>query len=831
MARLNRDKYMALTIQWLLRIATGLVILVVLAVGLIYYLASRSVPTYDNTLVTPAVTAPLEIVRDNANVPHIFGEHDEDVFFGLGYAHAQDRLWQMITLRRTVQGRLSEVFGAKTVEIDQLIRRFDLYSLASQSVAHQDDRTLVALRAYANGVNTRIDEINISSLGRGAPELFIFPQAIAPWQPADSLAVMKLMALQLSGHLEEEVLRARTSLALPDPERIIDLLPDAPGSGLAALPEYASIMPDSPRYAATNAMPQTSLSPFPKRGLAGASNAWAASATRSASGGTLLANDPHLGLSAPAIWYLARLELENGGVIGGTIPGIPAVITGRSNNMGWGLTSSYLDDQDIFIEEVNTENPEEYRTATGFKRFETRKSIIQIKDEAPLTLTLRWTDNGPVLPGTFYNLGAITPPGHVASLSWTALSARDTSMSAAIAIMDAKTVADGLKAGENYIAPAQNLTLADDNTIAMQLIGAMPRRDVRHQSQGRMPSLGWRSENQWQGTFPYASNPSFVAPVGGIVGNTNNKIVDRPFPLHVSHLWGDSQRIQRWERLMQTREVHTRDSFIEAQLDTVSVSARALLPLIASELWFTGEAAPDGTRERQRQRALSMLSEWNGEMNEHLPEPLIYSAWVRALQDRMIRDELGPLADEFTHVEPLFIERAFRDVDGAAIWCDVVQSAPVETCADMARLALDDALIKIEERYGSQLEGLRWGSVHQATHDHQVLGEVPILRFFVNIRQSTSGGDNTLQRGRTSGTGSNPYANVHAAGYRGVYDFADPDSSVFVISTGQSGHFLSRFYDDLAQLWRRGEYIPMSLDADLARAAAVGVTKILPTTQ
>ena len=146
----------------------------------------------------------------------------------------------------------------------------------------------------------------------------------------------------------------------------------------------------------------------------------------------------------------------------------------------------------------------------------------------------------------------------------------------------------------------------------------------------------------------------------------------------------------------------------------------------------------------------------------------------------------------------------------------------------MARLALDDALLWIKETWGTQLESLRWGDAHQATHDHPVLGDVPLLRYFVNIRQSTSGGDNTLQRGLTRGTGKDPFYNVHGAGYRGVYDFADPDSSVFVTSTGQSGHFLSRHYDDMAQLWRRGEYIPMSLDAELARAAAVGVTRLEP---
>ncbi len=218
-------------------------------------------------------------------------------------------------------------------------------------------------------------------------------------------------------------------------------------------------------------------------------------------------------------------------------------------------------------------------------------------------------------------------------------------------------------------------------------------------------------------------------------------------------------------------------------------------------------------------------------MNEHLPEPLIYAAWLQAVQERLIRDELGPLADEFTHVEPLFIERVFRNVEGAAKWCDVMQSAPVETCTEIARMALDDALLRLSERYGPKVESWRWGDAHQATHDHTVLGDMPVLNWFVNIRQSTSGGDFTLLRGLTKGTGPNPFLNVHGAGYRGVYDFADPDSSVFIISTGQSGHPLSRHYDDLSDLWRRGEYIPMSLDPELARAAATGITRLVPAAE
>jgi len=819
---------MALVFRWLLRMTAVLIALVVIAAGLVYFLASQSLPDYSRTTQVRGISAPVEIVRDNSDVPHIFGAKDEDVYFGLGYAHAQDRLWQMTQLRRVVQGRLSEVFGPRTVEIDKLLRRLDLYRLALQSVEVQDDATKRALTAYAAGVNARLAEINERALGRGAPEMFLFNAPVAPWQPGDSIAIIKLLSLQLSGHLQDEVLRARVSLMLEDPDRLSDILPDAPGSGIAALPEYAAMFPGLPRYAEGKGDVFGPLSPVPQPGMEGASNSWAAAPSRSASGGTLLANDPHLGLTAPSVWYLARMELSTGGVIGGTIPGIPAILTGRSARLGWGITSSYLDDQDLFIEKLNPDNPQEYLTPEGYKTFESRPSIIEIKDNPPITLTLRWTENGPVLPGSDFDLETITPPGHVAALSWTALSGRDTTMTSAIQLMGAGSVEEAIGIGELYIAPSQNLMLADQETIAMKTVGWVPRRDPRNNSRGRLPNQGWREENRWQGRMPYASNPEFLSPKGGILGNTNNKMVERPFPNHISYKWGDTQRINRWQRLMQSRQVHTRDSFIEAQLDPVSFTARSLLPLIGADLWFTGQSAPEGTPERQRQIALALLADWNGEMNEHLPEPLIYAAWLRALQERLIRDELGPLAGRFDHVEPLFIERVFRDIGGAGVWCDVVQSAPVETCTDMARMALDDALVWIGDNYGTALESLRWGDAHQAMQNHEVLGEVPVLRYFVNIQQSTSGGDNTLLRGRTSGKGPNPFANVHAAGYRGVYDFTDPDSSVFVISTGQSGHFLSRHYDDLAQLWRRGEYIPMSLDVDLARAASVGVTHLIP---
>lgn len=814
--------------RWTLRAFLGLLVLGALCLAVLYYFLSRSLPDYNATWAVSGISAPVEIVRNNSDVPHIFGQTDNDAYYALGFAHAQDRLWQMTLLRRTAQGRLSEIFGEKTLKTDELMRRLDLYTLALSSVPAQDDYTKGALQAYADGVNAWIEEVNKKALGRGAPEFFLFSSQIDAWAPADSLAIIKLMALQLSSHLDSEVLRAEMSDTI-SPARLKDILPDAPGPAVAALPQYSALMPGvlpaAPRRMAALDQP---LSPFPSAGMAGASNAWAAAPSRSAAGGSLLANDPHLNFTAPSIWYLARLHLASGDVIGATIPGMPLVLLGRSEKLGWGLTSSYLDDQDVVMEKVNPANPEQYMTPEGPKDFTTRRTIITVKGQPPVTITQRWSQSGPILPGTHYDLNTVTPPGAVPALEWTALDGADTSMSAAMGLMRAHSVDEAISAAAGFIAPSQNLMLVDGKNIAMQMIGRMPKRDMANETQGRMPAPGWQGKNRWEGYFPYSDNPVVKNPSSGLLGNTNNKITDKPYPLNVSFDWGDTQRIQRWLTLMKTREVHTRDSFIEAQLDTVSPTVRTLLPLIGKDLWFTGEAAPAGTPDRMRQDALALLAKWNGEENEHLPEPLIAEAWLRSLQDHLTRDEIGPLADVMTHVNPDFIERVYRNTDGASVWCDVVQSVAVESCSDIARIALDDALLQLSEKYGPKIESWRWGDAHEATHDHPVLGAVPFIHYFVNIRQSTSGGDDTLMRGRTKGLGENPYQNVQGGGYRGVYDFADPESSVFIIATGESGHPLSRHYDDLSELWRRGEYIPMTLDPELARAGAVGITHLTP---
>lgn len=814
--------------RWLVRLTVALILGLLVLVLLAWYFAIRSVPNYGESYSLADISAPVEIVRTTEGVPHIFAQSDHDAFFALGLAHAQDRLFQMTVLRRAAQGRLSEIYGSGAYVADDLARRLGLYRNAVDSLESQDPEAKVALQAYADGVNAWIGQVNLGARGRGAPEFFLYPDEISYWEPADSIAILKLLAASSTVQLRREVLRAHLSMIAPKRGQEIVMTGAEP-----ALPAYGSYF-EGARFLPSERMGQgqnwdAKVAGYLSPAIGASANSWAASEQRTATGRALLANDPQFALTAPGLWYLARIELSSGGVIGGTIPGIPAILAGRNAAMAWGMTPAQIDDQDLFIEEVQPGDNSRYRDENGWAAFEIRQEVIRIKDAPNQTITLRDTVNGPAIPSGHLNISAILPEGHVATLSWTGGHADDRSISALIALMGAQDRQQAITVLADVTAPAMIYTLADAKGIAQTLAGAVPLRPAAHVSAGRMPAPGWQVENRWQGIAPAPQSLTQTDPADGLTSATGGQVLtadSRP----LGYDWSDDQRQSRLDFLISSREVHSRDSFIAAQNDIVSPVARRLLPLVAADLWFSGEPAAQGTAERQRQDALKLLANWDGAMSEHLPEPLIYAAWMHQLQDRMIRDELGPLADEITRLYPAFIERAFRNIDGAAEWCDIRQSSAVETCQSIASQALDQAILDLDAKFGHDVTSWRWGDLHQARHVHPALGDIRGLSYVVNLLQSRSGGASTLAMAGMRGTGRNPWLNVTGPTYRGVYDLADPDSSVFVISTGQSGHPLSRHYDDMAELWRRGEYVGMSLDPELARAGATGVTRLNPLT-
>ncbi len=810
----------------------GLFFLVFSLLASAYMLASFSLPQFDGTQRLAGVDANIDVIRDAQGIPHIFAKTRHDTYFALGYIHAMDRLWQMDMSRMLTKGRLSERFGIRALPTDKLMRALDLDGHAEASLSALSDETLEVLDAYAEGVNARIRQVEEDGLGRGAPEFYVFGGEIEPWTPADSMSVLKAMAFQLSrGALAKEVKRGRFLLSL-EADQVRDLFPDYPGQGVSPYPRLRTDSGMQAERMARVDLPV--LGDLLDESAAGASNAWAVDGTHSSSRAPLLAADPHLTLSAPSTWHPVQISGPGIELIGGSLPGIPAIVIGRNASIAWGITAAEIDDTDVFIEQVDPDNPTRYKTPDGWEEFEIRKERLEIRSDRPISLTLQRTRHGPVLPINLAGLASVTPRNHVPVMSWTALSDDDTSLEALLQLNQATNVSSALRAIDSYVAPAVNLVVADAEGIGMGVAGRVPLRRLTSKIQGRAPSPGWEDAHDWVGWVDPASLPKTINPPDGVVANANNRVGTKAFPRHLSFDWDAPYRLNRINKQLEARSAHSVESFSAMQQDVVSEMARAVAPLIGEEIWNSGDE--EGAHPL-RGEALSLLEDWNGSMDEHRPEALIFTAWLDALIGRVTADELGALQEYYRGARPLFIERVYRDIDGAGRWCDDVTTDEIEeTCADLSKMALDEALVNLSETYGRVIARWRWGQAHEALHKHRTLGDVGTtiagirlsLGPLVNIVHESSGGDFTLNRGAFTHVGPQPYANVHAAGLRVVYDLADLNRSKFIVSTGASGHFLSRYYKNLSPIWRVGELVPMSTDREVLESGALGTLTITP---
>ena len=813
------------------KVFAGVAVVALCAVLWVAMLASFSLPRLSGTERLATVDARIEIIRDAHGIPRVFAKTPHDAWFAMGYVHAMDRLWQMDVARRLAQGRLSERFGPIALSTDRLMRALDLDGHAARSVEALSTEARDVLDAYAEGVNARIIQNAEEGHGRGAPEFYVFGGDIDPWTPADSLSILKGMAFQISrGALAKEVKRGRFLLGL-EPQQVHDLFPEYPGQGVGTLPiikaqgAQGRAVPDARLFA---------LGDLSDPRTAGASNAWAVDGRHTASRAPLLASDPHLPLTAPTVWHPVQVSGPGIELIGASLPGLPAIVIGRNQQMAWGITAAEIDDLDVFIEKTDPDNPARYSTPDGWKVFETREETIRVNGAAPVTMTIQRSRHGPVLPITVAGLAAVTPRNHVPALSWTALTDADTSFEALLTLNGSVTVAEALRAADTYIAPALNLVVADARTVGMGVAGRVPLRRLTSRIQGRVPSPGWKDDDDWIGWVSPSALPRTINPASGAVANANNRVGNADFPRHLSFDWDAPYRLNRIIKQLDARETHSVESFRALQMDSVSEMARAIAPLIGDDLWDTGD---DEEAHRLRADALLRLRDWNGEMSERGAEGLIFTAWLDALVFAVAGDELGALAEYYQGSRPLFIERVYRDLDGAGRWCDDTGTdGHAETCREMAARALDVALERLSERYGNDLDTWRWGAAHHAIHKHSTLGDVGTtvlgvdlsLGSIVNIEQETGGGDYTLNRGAMSHMGDDPYANVHAAGLRAVFDLADLDRSMFIVSTGASGHPLSDYYDNLSPLWRAGDLVPMSTDRETIESGALGTLVIAP---
>jgi penicillin amidase len=724
------------------------------------------------------LTAPVRIARDAIGVPTIIANNDLDAAFALGYVHAEDRLFQMDLQRRFGAGRLAEWFGVRALEGDKMMRTLGLARAAERQLAELPDEVQAALRSYAAGVNAYITDRRWAL----PPEYYVLRVRPEPWRAVDTLIWGKLMAWQLAGNYRSELVRAKV-LEHVKPEEVPILYPGYPKEGPVILTTLAPIYRKLPLARLLALMPALE---DPAR----ASNNWVVSGKRSLSGKPILANDPHLGLEIPGVWYLVHIATPAHKLEGGTMPGAPVVLVGHNERIAWGLTNTGSDVSDLFVEKLDPDDPGKYLAPDGSRPFISRTETIVVKDAPRVQLTIRETRHGPVISDLAGPAQQAAQPGYVLALQASYLMDGDRSPQALWEMNHATDWDSFQRALTNFGAPEQNVIYADTDGHIGYLAPA--RIPIRASGDGWLPSPGWTGEFDWSGWVPADAMPRSFDPPAGRIVTANNKPVPDNFPYFLGRDWDQPYRARRITALIDQRAQHSLDTMAAIQRDTFSPIADQLLPMMLTTPTTTPQA----------QAAVERLKNWDRHMEKDKIEPLIFTAWLRDFNRLVFANRLGPAFDDYWALHPEAIAGILMEHQD---WCDDRILTVPKTCAEQLSGALLLALEELTAAYGPDMEEWRWGRAHPAEFSSRILSEVPVLGPYFDTSIPADGGLDTINRGGFSVRNSRaPYQDILGPGLRMVVDMSDPDHARFMIVPGEGGNPLSAHYSDLVRPWRDG---------------------------
>lgn len=796
----------------LIRLVLVVVPILIMAIGAGVLWLSRSLAPTDGATTIAGLSGPVTITRDKEGVPHVVAETRADAAVGLGFVHAQERLWQMHVNRMAGKGRLSELFGAATVSTDIWLRTMAIDDASEASLAVIDAPTRAMLDGYALGVNAWMEREARTFSSKLPPEFVILGAQPEAWEPADTLITIKMMSVTLAENVGEEVTRlALSRLGMKEPE-INDLMPYVDADSPPPLPDLVPLLglettplDGQPIKAGLPAAGANEYAMIDEILGSGASNNWVVAGSRTESGKPILANDPHLALGAPSIWYLAHLTVTKEfdtpkNLIGVSLPGTPFVFLGRNDRVAWGFTNTATDVQDVFVERINPANPDEYLTPSGWAAFGKAEETIKVDGGKDVTFTRRWTRHGPVLPATYRKLETYLPKETVAALQWVALADDDSTANAASRLYEVASVEDYQNAMDVFVTPMQSMVAADvDGNIGLIAPGRVPLRDPANLVMGRAPVPGWNAIYDWHGYVPFAELPRVINPANGAIGTANTKIVGPDYPHLLTFDWEEPYRMDRVDELVvDAPGKHTMETSRLAQADIRSAALAGLRDRFIKGL--------EGVELSTLQQGLvARMKAWDGQMAVDRGEPLIMMAWFREMTRRTFADDLGPAFDGWFKLRVKAMER-LADGRTARPWCDDLATPETESCGEILVASLDGAIADLKVRYGEDIDAWRWGKAHMAVGMHRPFGAVPQLAPLFNVEIEHGGGPFTLDRGATEIANEKaPYANTHGSSYRGIFDFADLDRSTYIQTTGQSGNVFSRHYRDFAERWARVE--------------------------
>ncbi|BDB69466.1 penicillin amidase [Comamonas thiooxydans] len=803
--------------------------LVLLAGAALAVYCVRAQPRMDGKLVLAGLERSVWVRRDESDVTHISAQSPQDVWRALGFVHAQERGWQLEFNRRLMQGRLSEILGPATLELDKLMRALDIHGAARRQYAALPPSVQEALQAYSQGIAAFYARPSQAA----APEFLLLGTRAgaggpSTWEPEDSVGWALMMALDLGGNWGNEFARLNL-LQVLSTEQLWQLMPAYPGEPPATAVDLAQLYRQLGVYREADASQKLSV---PVQQIESALQQWAASMARdmgtndglgsnnwvvagskTRSGKPLLANDPHLGLSAPAIWYFARLQSPEGragdgsalsalDVTGATLPGMPFVVLGRTAQVAWGFTNTNPDVQDLYLEQINPADASQYRTPTGWEKFVVREEVFKVKGQSDVRVTLRSTRHGPVISDAQQQYGkVINTDRYALALRWAALDTDNRTVEAGIRANGAQTVSELFEAFSIYHSPMQSIVAADvQGHIGFKAAGRVPVRAPGNDLRGVAPAPGWDARYDWQGWLGYEQTPQDDGGTRGFVATANQRVTEAGYAHFLTQDWSLPYRHQRIEQLLAAGSEHDVASMAAIQNDVQSLATRALLPVLRKAQSSHALAA----------QAQQLLAGFDGLMERDRPEPLIFSVWVDELTRGLVIPRIG---------EQRFVmsygKRDFRaGLEGMLARNDAWWCAPL-SCEQQAGQALTRTLDKLQSAYGNDPRQWRWGAAHPALSAHKPLGAVAALAGVFNVSVASGGDAYSVNVGQynanpppsdAKGPLAGRFVSRHAPSLRAIYDLGDPESSQFIYQTGQSGLALSARYADMSAEWADGRY-------------------------
>lgn len=780
-------------LRWIGGLAAGLAAFALVVAGAAFLWLRTGLPRTDGTLRVDGLSGTVEIVRDGFGIPHVWASAEKDLWFALGFLHAQDRLVQLETTRLIGQGRLAEIAGPSALPLDRFNRTLGLAQQARRAYAAAGAEFRAQADAYAAGANAAL----AAREGAWPVEFLYLGHRPERWEGWHTLLWGQLMGLTLNAGWRDALFRARIGDRLT-PALVDALWPRSDGAdaAVAAAPADPALARLAGRLAL--ALPEP-------MGPASASNEWVVAGSRTASGKPILANDPHLNLGAPGVWYLVRLEAPGALYAGATAPGAPALVLGHNGHVAWGFTTTNAEAADLFVERVDPADPQRYLTPEGPRAFETREEVLQVRGQRPETIVVRRTRHGAVVSDIDAGAAAAAGAGHVLSLALPFMYAPDRTAQAMMGINRARDAAAAVAATRDWQSPVQNMVYADRaGTVGLRTVGAVP---VRAGAAALVPLRGWEPGAGWTGFVPFEAMPARENPASGFLSNANDRVVGSEWPYHLGFAFDPPYRQRRIVEALAARQGQD-VAFHEALLaDAHSVFAREAVAAAA-------RVAPVEPRARA---AVDRLRAWDGRMDRARAEPLVFAVWMRELTRRALAAALGEFAGEALRERP----RLVLDVlAGSSPYCGAPGPA---ACVRMAEDALVAALGWIELRHGRDPARWRWGAEHRAPFDNAIFSRLPVVGDLLAVDAPTHGDYYTVNRGGGRlRDEARPFAHVHGAGLRAVYDLADLDASLFVIAPGQSGHPLSPHWRDMAGLWADGRHVRLARNrAELADDAPV----------